>query len=132
MPERVRLKNHSWNGSRPRNARKCADVGLIEAITLAAEAVGNPGKRGRDGVIGYLIWLATKEPRTFGTLLGRVLPLQETVAPEIAAEKSNAVEMLMARLTALGDRLPEDHIPQNPAEGFALGLRQYRRAQNGT
>ena len=117
MPRRVRLKKHSWNGSPPRSARKCADVALIKAITQAAEAVGNPGKRGQGGLIGYLIWFATKEPRTFGTLLGRVLPLQETVVPEMAAAKPGGAEMLMAKLTALGDCLPEDHIPQTPAEG---------------
>jgi hypothetical protein len=107
MPGRVRLKKHSWNGSQPRNTRKCADVTLIEAITQAAEAVGNPGEHGQGGVTGYLIWLATKEPRTFGALLGRVLPLQKTVAPGMASgiTEYNVQEVLTDRFLRAAERL---------------------------
>lgn len=47
---------------------------LKEAILLAAEKVGEDGK-GKDGLTGYLVALATKQPKSFAGLLGRVLPL---------------------------------------------------------
>lgn len=48
---------------------------LKELIILAAHKTGSDGK-GKDGAIGYLSWLARREPAVFGNLLGKVLPLQ--------------------------------------------------------
>lgn len=44
---------------------------------LAAEAVGEDGK-GKAGLVGYLMRLADKEPASFASLLGKVLPMQIT------------------------------------------------------
>jgi hypothetical protein len=68
----------------------------------AAEAVGDPGNHGRGGLMGYLIWLARKEPRTFAALLER-LPIQEVF--ERRAELDNAHQTLMDRVTAYAERM---------------------------
>lgn len=59
---------------------------LKEAIILAAEAVGQDGK-GKDKLVGYLMWLAKTEPSTFGSLLGKLLPLQITGKDDKAIEE---------------------------------------------
>ena len=56
---------------------------LKEAILLAAEQVGED-RNGHDGLVGYLRFLATREPRAFANLLQKVLPLQ--VNAKIAIE----------------------------------------------
>jgi hypothetical protein len=54
---------------RPRSESTKQDYRFFpEAVALAAERVGNSG---RDGLLGYLVWLARTQPRLFGTLLAR-------------------------------------------------------------
>lgn len=48
---------------------------LKEAILLAAERVGNDGK-GKDGLTGYLVHVASTDVKAFSALLGKVLPMQ--------------------------------------------------------
>jgi hypothetical protein len=50
---------------------------LKDAILQAAEARGLDGK-GKSGLVGYCLWLARKQPKSFAALLGRVLPMQIT------------------------------------------------------
>jgi hypothetical protein len=50
---------------------------LKDAILLAAETRGADGK-GKDGLMGYCLYLARKQPKSFAVLLGRVLPMQIT------------------------------------------------------
>lgn len=50
---------------------------LKEAILLAAEKVGNDGK-GKDGLTGYLVHVASTDVKAFSALLGKVLPMQVT------------------------------------------------------
>lgn len=52
---------------------------LKEAILTAAEKCGRDGK-GKDGLEGYLVDLAKNNKKTFGMLLGKVLPMQVTGA----------------------------------------------------
>lgn len=83
---------------------------LKEAILLAAEEVGENGK-GKGGLVGYLRFVATKEPKAFAGLLGRVLPLQLTGAGggpiEHALTVSAATGRLLEELSGIGaDRLP--------------------------
>jgi hypothetical protein len=76
-------------GGRQAGTPNKATRALRELILLAAESVGRPKivrnrrgdiirleETGKDGALGYLRYLALHEPRTFGGLLGRVLPLQ--------------------------------------------------------
>jgi hypothetical protein len=101
MSVRVKFRRH----------KKGPDYSLIEAIPLAAEAVGDPSKHGEGGLIGYLEYLAISHPRSFATLLARALhlqrnfgadPLQRTVGPE-PVNLSNVQEMLLAKLMASPD-----------------------------
>ena len=46
-----------------------------EAILEAARLSGQDGK-GKDGLIGYLMRVASEDVKAFSTLLGRVLPTQ--------------------------------------------------------
>lgn len=71
---------------------------LKDAILIAATMLGRDGK-GRDGLVGYLMQLATKEKAVYARLLEKVLPLQVRVDDErkplyTAAE---AVERLRER-----------------------------------
>lgn len=56
---------------------------LKEAILQAAEWAGED-LSGKNGLVGYCYRLAVLEPKTFGMLLGRVLPLQATAKVDIA------------------------------------------------
>ena len=58
---------------RPKGAPNKTTATLKEAILIAAENAG-----GKDGLVGYLQKIATKNPAAFVTLLGKVLPLQVT------------------------------------------------------
>lgn len=59
-------------------------IALKEAILLAAEEAGDamaekePGRP--EGLVGYLLAIATADPKAFCGLLGRVLPMQVTGA----------------------------------------------------
>lgn len=72
-------------GKRPVNAgRKRGSTNkttgiLREAVLLAAEQTGDPDKRGGDGLVGYLRYVAREYPPAFVSLLARVLPLQVRV-----------------------------------------------------
>jgi hypothetical protein len=78
---------------------------LREAILLAAEAVGSNG-RGKDGLMGYLINAARTEPKSFLTLLGRIIPLQvagQSDEPEVIYR---TIEQLQAVLAEKGLPVP--------------------------
>ena len=60
---------------RPKGAPNKTTTVLKDAILAAGEAVGED-QRGKDGLQGYLVFLAKAEPKSFATLLGKVLPLQ--------------------------------------------------------
>lgn len=62
---------------RPKGAVAKTTRVLKDAILLAAVAVGENG-RGKGELVGYLTFLARREPKSFAALLGRVLPLQIT------------------------------------------------------
>lgn len=50
-------------------------VKLKEAILEAAERSGSNGK-GKDGTVGYLMWLSRAEPAVYGRMLEKVMPMQ--------------------------------------------------------
>ena len=118
MIERKRLKRQRSNGIAMSSAGRGPDRPLIDSILLAAGAVGDPRKGGTGGVIGYLKWLASADPRTYATLLGRVLPLQRIVEDNTGNDNSKGTEEFFILLIALADRLAEDHVPQSPAGGL--------------
>ena len=67
---------------------------LKEAIIAAAERTGEDGA-GKDGLMGYCSFLATKEPKAFAQLLGKVLPMQLT------GEDGGPVKVTQVQLVAL-------------------------------
>jgi hypothetical protein len=66
---------------------------LKEAILLAAQQVGDLNERGRDGLVGYLRFLACNYPQAYVSLLGRVLPLQVRVDGQTEVTYRTVVEV---------------------------------------
>ncbi|XUM19770.1 hypothetical protein ACRAVF_19075 [Bradyrhizobium oligotrophicum S58] len=71
-------------GGRPKGSVNRITKTLKEAILLAAEVAGDEiaelalenGKDRPGGLLGYLTFVASTEPKAFCALLGRVLPLE--------------------------------------------------------
>lgn len=86
---------------------------LKDAIILAAEEMGDMEvgyrynkkthiwKKGKGGLLGYLKWMARNEPRSFATLLSRVIPLH-MVAEHDHNHRFESQEELLERLHQLG------------------------------
>lgn len=85
-------------------------VGEVEEIVLEGSGEDDERPRiklkysGKDGLTGYLRWLATKHPASFTTLLAKVLPLQVRVDGSVKRTYRN-VEEIRAELTRRGVRL---------------------------
>lgn len=62
-------------GGRVAGTPNKATAALKDAILAAGHKVGEDGE-GRGGLEGYLVMLAKTDPKSFSTLLGKVLPLQ--------------------------------------------------------
>lgn len=78
---------------------------LKDAIMQAAEMSGRNGK-GKDGAVGYLVWLSRAEPAVFGRMLEKVMPLQIDVKDK-TDHRMNAQEAV--------ERLKERGLPIPPA-----------------
>ena len=65
------------SGRRGKKGPDKSTVLLKDALIEAAQMAGSD-KQGTDGLVGYCRFLATEEPRTFATLIGKVLPMQVT------------------------------------------------------
>lgn len=59
---------------RPKGVPNKTTAILKDAILLAAEDVGEDGK-GKDGLQGYLRFVAASDVKAFATLIGKVLPM---------------------------------------------------------
>lgn len=95
-------------GGRQKGARNRVTRVLKELILIAADVTGSDGK-GKDGAVGYLSWLARKEPAVFGNLLGKVLPLQLQMSPPPEGTDSKGrytASELREQLIARGLRVP--------------------------
>lgn len=75
-------------GGRPRGGRNRVGGDLRLAIVTALHETGfiekkkgKPVATGREGVVGYLKWLALYEPRTAAALFARVLPFFVDIEP---------------------------------------------------
>lgn len=76
-------------------ARVARDAGFtIEEVSAAVEDSG--------GLIGYLRWLATKHPQTYGALLGKVLPMQIKFGRDAAPGEYETVDQIRQRLADQG------------------------------
>ena len=77
--KRAKVGDGTPGPGRPKGVPNKTTTLLKEAILLAGEQVGLDGK-GKDGLTGYLRSLAINEPKTFGALLGKTLPLDTRLA----------------------------------------------------
>ena len=80
------LNGHPKLGGRRKGTPNKSTVLLKDAIARAAEAVGEDGC-GKNGLIGYLKWLAVREPQVFASLLAKLLPLQVAASASLAVEE---------------------------------------------
>ena len=81
-------------GFKSKSIPKRTSKHLKEALLEAAERVGFDQK-GKDGLVGYCMFLATQHPKVFGPMLIRVMPLQVTGAdggPIRIVDESMSVE----------------------------------------
>ena len=110
------------NAGRKRGSINKTTSVLKEATLLAAQQVGDPKKRGRDGLVGYLRFVARKYPPAFLPLLVRVLPLQVRVDAEIVYRTIAEIDSEMASLgfpiDEIGPLLTQSH-PINEGAGDA-------------
>lgn len=109
-------------GKKPGTKNKLG-VKLKEAILQAAEMSGRNG-RGKDGAVGYLVWLSRAEPAVFGRMLEKVMPLQVDFKDK-TDRTMNAAEAVA--------RLKERGIPVPPAllslaEGVARAVAERQEA----
>lgn len=92
----VKFKKGERVVGRQKGTKNKLGVKLKEAILEAAEQSGRDGK-GKDGAVGYLVWLSRTEPAVFGRMLEKVMPLQIDVkdktdhkmTPQEAIERLN-------------------------------------------
>jgi hypothetical protein len=96
------------NKDRPKGkSQKKIPPTLIDAYLSAAENVGFDG-RGKDGLVGYLTWLALNEPNLMSRALAKILPLEAAEKPEPAKrEVYTTVEQVRARLRERGVLIPD-------------------------
>lgn len=110
------VKFAKGNPGKPKGAKNKFGVKLKEAILEAAEKSGRDGK-GKDGAVGYLVWLSRAEPAVFGRMLEKVMPLQvEVKEPTTKMSAPEAVQ-------ALKDRgLPVPPALESLAKGVAVAV----------
>lgn len=100
------------NPGKPKGAKNKLGVKLKEAILEAAERSGRDGK-GKDGTVGYLVWLSRAEPAVYGRMLEKVMPLQ--VEMKDTTTKMSAPEAVA--------KLRERGLPVPPAlDALAKGI----------
>ena len=67
-------KGNNASGGRPAGVPNKITTLLKDAIVMAAQLVGED-RKGKNGLVGYLKWMAKNEPKSFAALMGRVIPL---------------------------------------------------------
>lgn len=115
------------NPGKPRGRLTAMKFRVKEAVLEAAERSGRDGK-GRDGMVGYLVWLSRTEPGVFGRMLEKIMPTQVELSdrttmltPSEAAERLRLrgipVPPLLMELTAedVLKPMPELRVVSNDA-----------------
>jgi hypothetical protein len=85
QPEYIRTgsfkRGHEKCGGRKRGTPNFFSTDYRRALLEASYLVGYDGN-GKNGVVGYLAWVAKGNPRAFLNLLGNILILQEGTPPD--------------------------------------------------
>jgi hypothetical protein len=85
------------NPGKPRGRLTAMKFRVKEAVLEAAERSGRDGK-GREGMVGYLVWLSRTEPAVFGRMLEKIMPTQVELADRTTMlTPSEAAERLRLR-----------------------------------
>jgi len=94
----VKFKKGERPVGRQKGTKNKITVKLKEAILEAAERSGSNGK-GKDGTVGYLMWLSRAEPAVYGRMLEKILPLQLDVRDKTNEKltPAQAIERLRER-----------------------------------
>lgn len=92
------------NPGKPKGAKNKFGVILKDAILQAAELSGRDGK-GKDGAVGYLVWLSRAEPAVYGRMLEKVMPTQLEVKD--TTKKTYTPAEAKAALEARGLPVPQ-------------------------
>lgn len=106
-------------------------VKLKEAILEAAERSGRNGK-GKDGAVGYLVWLSRAEPAVFGRMLEKIMPMQLDVRDK--TDRAMTAQEAVERLKERGLPVPETLNSLARSVGAAVAERQeedYEAELNG-
>jgi hypothetical protein len=90
QPDSCRKRRAKHGGRKPGTPNKMTTE-LKEAVIEAARRVGSDLK-GKAGLVGYLMRVGQDDPKTFGTLLRAVLPLQINWNPEIEETRDPVIE----------------------------------------
>jgi hypothetical protein len=77
---------------------------LKDAIIEASVRLGRDGK-GKDGTVGYLMWLGRNEPAVYGRMLEKILPMQLEVKD--TTKKTYTAEEAKAELEERGLPVPQ-------------------------
>jgi hypothetical protein len=85
---------------------------LRDLVLLAAERHGQKiDPKSEDGVAAYLEWLAANEPRSFSSLLGKILPLMPVKLTLPSIEKPSdlvAASSAIAKAVSEGELAPQE------------------------
>jgi hypothetical protein len=84
-------KRRAKHGGRKPGTPNKMTTELKEAVVEAAQRVGS-NLKGKDGLVGYLMRVGQDDPKTFGTLLRAVLPLQINWKAEIEENRDPLFE----------------------------------------
>ena len=82
LPVVAKRKPPAAGMGRPKGTPNKTTTALKEAILIAARRAGGAADDDDEGLVKYLAHLAFKEPASFASLLGKVLPM--TVAGDAA------------------------------------------------
>ena len=89
------MRKGERRGGRQRGTPNKMNTVLKDAILLAAEAAGN--EKNNDGLVGYFKWIGVKHPRTFCSLLGRLMVAQERKIKLVEFNPSELKDLLLRR-----------------------------------
>jgi hypothetical protein len=105
---------------RQKGTKNRLGVRIKEALLEALELSGQDG-RGKGGAAGYFVWLSRNEPAVFGSLIGKVIPMQLEVKDK--TERYTPQEAV-ARLQERGLPVPPSLTSLASQVGGAVAVRE--------